>query len=82
VKRAKELAQEAVARFALDRKLNPFELAEYAVNLALAEACKAMCERCRANLPVSDGLHSWNHVTTNPHVRCDAAAIRAMMEDK
>jgi len=55
-------------------------LAEYAVNLALEAACKAVCKRCRDGMAVAN-----NSVHANPKGRrliCRAAAIRAMMEEK
>ena len=89
---AKEIAREAVKNFdsvefgasSLDLEV---AVAEYAVNLALTESCKAVCKHCEYGMPVylCNITKSWRHregCTGGNDFSCRAAAIRAMMEPK
>ncbi len=60
--KARELAREAVRYMYGDSPTGGFEpLAEYAVNLALDAACKAVCVRCGDCPPRLHEVHGWIH---------------------
>ena len=76
--RAKQIAREAM--LACEEVGTMTECAEYAVNLALEAACTSKCKRCRNGVPLNA---AGGHLNSSGRViKCDAAAIRAMMEEK